>query len=394
VNLRRPPRPLPLPDHPPHTVALLRAAAHPDTAIARAAWDSLTGNGDTLDRVIDRMFSGGQQRLLPLLGARADALGLPPAARDACTSASTSSWGLNERLLSLAGPVIAALGEARIPTAALKGLSLLGDVYPQHALRPLGDVDVWVPHDRAPEALSIAQGLGWRAKHGPATAGPGPFLRVRSHAATLTGPVVGPSIDLHWRPVKASPVRMRAQRWPAELLEPVPATHPLSGTGLLRPRAELLLVQLAAHGVRADNLKLVHWIVDLQRVLASQPGADGALVARLAHELDVSLHVEAGLRAVTTLLGVALPDALTALPSQLHSRTGARPGSRARDELRRYEAAGRAHRLTDVDGRAARVAALWAMVRSQTTTRGVGAFAKLVVASSLAVVSDRRPTSR
>jgi len=270
---------------------------------------------------------------------------------------------------------------------ALKGLALLGDVYPQHPLRPLGDVDVWVPAARGFDALAIAADLGWRPPHGPATAQPGPFLRVRSHAATLCGPIPGPTIDLHWRPVKVSPLRALGRSWPAELLEQVPAAHPLSASGLRRPRAELLLVQLAAHGVRPDNVKIVHWVVDLHRLMREHPAMDVALIVRLAHDLDVRLHVQAGLRTVTELLGVALPAALSGAPAHLGD---CRP-SRARDEVRRWDASRRAQELDGKAGLATRVRKLWAMVRSQTTTRGVAAFIQLMLAGSLAVAWDRSP---
>lgn len=79
------------------------------------------------------------------------------------------------------------LGEANIPMAALKGAWLAWEVYPEPGMRPLRDLDILVPPDRALEARTRLLALGYeqceeialpleewtaRFKHLPALASP------------------------------------------------------------------------------------------------------------------------------------------------------------------------------------------------------------------------------
>jgi len=54
-----------------------------------------------------------------------------------------------------------ALASARIPAIWLKGAALARTVYPQSSLRPMGDLDVLVPHAQRPAALDVLRGLGY-----------------------------------------------------------------------------------------------------------------------------------------------------------------------------------------------------------------------------------------
>ena len=53
------------------------------------------------------------------------------------------------------------LGEANIPMAALKGAWLAWEVYPEPGMRPLRDLDILVPQDRALEARTRLLSLGY-----------------------------------------------------------------------------------------------------------------------------------------------------------------------------------------------------------------------------------------
>jgi len=143
---------------------LLVACCHPDLECARAAWQRLQGHGseDTLGWAL----SGSEQRLLPLLGERADDLYLDDRWRTAVAEATAISWGLNERLLTEVTPVLDAWRDAGIEVLCLKGLGLLGDVHPALHLRAIGDADLLVRPDRVPDALRIMRRLGWRVRAG------------------------------------------------------------------------------------------------------------------------------------------------------------------------------------------------------------------------------------
>ncbi len=350
-------------------VLLLRAAHHADGAVALAAWDTLVRDAGGSLEVVRWANRGAERRLLPALGDRAEELELPAEVVRACRDAYAEAWGLNERLLALVEPGVEALVEAEIPTVALKGLALLGDMVPSHALRPIGDVDLLVPRTRAVEALAVLAGVGWRGprRHGP-------WWLAGRHAVNLGTTVVGPSIDLHWRPSRSVPHRAWRQPWPAADLDPVPTGHPFAGSGLLRARPARLLVQIASHGIQADNPTLSHWIADLGAILRANPDLRGGDVAHIAAEDRLSLEVQAALRVTSEVLGVEPPFSSRVLD----------PPTRAaeRDEVGRWRAAADLQALDRVPGVRAAGRRFLLAGRHQTLRRHLTARLQVAVAAA------------
>ena len=358
-------------------VLLLRAAHHADGAVALAAWDTLVRDAGGPLEVMRWANRGAERRLLPALGARAEELELPAEVVRACRDAHAEAWGLNERLLALVEPGVEALMEAGIPTVALKGLALLGDMVPSHALRPIGDADLLVPRTRALEALAVLADVGWRGprRHGP-------WWLAGRHAVNLGTTVIGPSIDLHWRPSRSVPHRTWRQPWPSPDLEPVPDRHPFAGSGLLRARPERLLVQIASHGVQADNPTLSHWIADLAAILRANPDLRGEDVARIAAEDRLSLEVQAALRVTAEVLGVEPPFPLRLLDP--------RSPAADRDEVGRWRAAVDLQRLDGVLGVPAAARRFLLAGRHQTLRRHLVARVQVAVAVASTWWSVRR----
>lgn len=56
----------------------------------------------------------------------------------------------------------AALKAAGIPCVWLKGIALARTVYPRPGLRPMGDLDAWIPAEQRQVALQVMQSLGYR----------------------------------------------------------------------------------------------------------------------------------------------------------------------------------------------------------------------------------------
>jgi hypothetical protein len=360
----------------PNTVRLLQAAFHEDLEAARAAWDTLVHEVGGTPAVIAWARAGAEQRLLPALGRRSGVLELAEDVVHACREATVEAWGLNERLLQLVRPAIERLVGAGIPVVALKGTALIGDVYPEHRIRPIGDVDLLVPRDLVRDALRLLAEEGWVDSQ------PDRWLRTAAtHAVNLGGPQPGASIDLHWRATYATPHRAWRQPWPVQDLEPVPAEHPLADTGLQRPRAARLLVLLTVHGTQWGNPS-AHWMGDVAALLRTNPDLDGAEVGRIAAEDDLSLQVQEGLRLVHDVLGVvALPFSLCVL---------APPTRRAdRDERRRWSSRARARALMQRKGGVA-LARRLVIAGQVATLRGHWASRLHVLAAAVATRVHRR----
>ena len=51
---------------------------------------------------------------------------------------------------------------ANLPAVWLKGFALTHTVYPEPPLRPMSDLDVWVPENQRHDALRLAQGMGYQ----------------------------------------------------------------------------------------------------------------------------------------------------------------------------------------------------------------------------------------
>ena len=102
---------------------------------------------------------------------------------------------LRQRVVLRAG--MEALHAADLPVIVLKGAALAHLVYPDPALRPMGDVDLWVPLERLGQAAAslIARGLRYpeRVTHGVPVGSPPDSGANR----TLENPDDGVTIELH-----------------------------------------------------------------------------------------------------------------------------------------------------------------------------------------------------
>lgn len=90
------------------------------------------------------------------------------------------------------------LDRAAIPHAALKGAYLAFHAYPHPALRPLRDLDILVPENRAPEAFQalIDGGL---SRNDDYPGSPAAYLQHSKHFPPLRSPAQQISVELHNR---------------------------------------------------------------------------------------------------------------------------------------------------------------------------------------------------
>ncbi len=91
---------------------------------------------------------------------------------------------------------VRALNQAGIPNLALKGAYLAYHAYPHPALRPLRDIDILVPKDKALEAFETLLEQGWqRNKYGPGN--PAAWLDTHHHLPGLSSASGAAFIELH-----------------------------------------------------------------------------------------------------------------------------------------------------------------------------------------------------
>ncbi len=90
---------------------------------------------------------------------------------------------------------LAALAAASIPAVLLKGAALAFTVYRSLTERPMADLDLLVPRERADEAREVALSVGWGWRH---DAQLDDFYATHHHLAPLTDPKgMGVALELH-----------------------------------------------------------------------------------------------------------------------------------------------------------------------------------------------------
>lgn len=168
--------------------------------------------------------------------------------------------------------LLSKLGESKIPVVLLKGADLAQSLYPHIGLRPMGDLDLWVPEERFDEALDLVKAAGYKENIPKASPW---FDRQLSHHVHLRSQhFAATQLELHWTLVAASSYRFAVRMdWFWENLEPVKDHSGKSIAAVknlafvLNPTANLLFLaahQMLQHGSRETSLR---WLLDLQRLL-------------------------------------------------------------------------------------------------------------------------------
>jgi hypothetical protein len=297
-----------IPDEAQHL--LLQACLLEDPAAAQAAlgrWRAL-GRSPADDP--------GSWRLLPLLYRRWQGNGLPdPHLRALAKHAYLQSWTQGCRRLVLANTLSERLNAAGIPVLAIKGLPLALQAYGDPGARPMGDLDLAVPHPQARQAVEQLAAWGWQPmptalKGSPEASSTGSrphwsrlprpledfteaYMQVRhSHGFRLLD---GTELDLHWFLFQGHcDPGIDAEAWQASLplstLNRVPQARPDPDLRALAAADHLLL--LLAHGSRWNPVPPIRWVADAVLLLRHAPGFDWVrfLAECRRRQLDLTAH--------------------------------------------------------------------------------------------------------
>ena len=104
------------------------------------------------------------RRLLPLLYRNLRSLGVQDPLMSKLKRAYQSTWYRNQIRFRDMGKVLSSFHEVGIQTMVLKGVALALLHYEDPGLRPMGDGDVLVLTEQAPEAVELLASLGWRPR--------------------------------------------------------------------------------------------------------------------------------------------------------------------------------------------------------------------------------------
>jgi hypothetical protein len=194
--------------------------------------------------------------------------------------------------------VLRALG---IPLLALKGLASL-HLYSDLGLRPMADVDLLVPPDRAARGIDALLADGFRLKYGKRRSDLSSLMATR-HGFTL---VKDAEIDIHW----SSLVEDRSAGADRGFWErAVPRT--LFGREMLVPSPADLLLHTCVHGARFARSMSVAWVPDSARIIERHGSElDWSLLAREARRRVLELPLRETLRFLKEELESPVPDAV------------------------------------------------------------------------------------
>jgi hypothetical protein len=199
--------------------------------------------------------------------------------------------------------VLDAFGRAGIEVLLLKGAALAHTAYGEFTDRPMGDLDILVPAERASEAWSIATGLGWAWESAVF-----PDARYEGHhhlPPLFDSHRTGAKLELHSRlsvpehpfSVGFPEVRAAARRLPA------PRDH------VLVLDAEHQLVHVAVHFAWSHEMSFGAWRAfrDVGALEATAP-VDWSLVSDVARRHQASTSCYWTFRLARRLAGVGPSD--------------------------------------------------------------------------------------
>jgi hypothetical protein len=230
-------------------------------------------------------FRWGVLRLLPLVYQNLHAHGVRDPLMGRMRGMYRKTFCETHQLFHHTAPVVRELVSHGLPVLLLKGAPLVLSYYRNHAVRPMADLDLWVPRDRVHAAIQIMMEAGYVCTESyDADA-----LHYR-HAVNFIHPSGG-DIDLHWR-------MLYETRDPA-LDEMIWLTgEPLEflGVPVRQPDPTAMLLTVIMHGVRWNEETPIRWIPDALTILRTRgPAIQWQRLVSTARKYRLSSRLGRGL---------------------------------------------------------------------------------------------------
>ena len=294
----------------PEQQLLLQAALDPtDNALdAFAEWRERVDVGQA--------FGWSSVRLLPLAYQNLSTLHCTDPLMGRMKGVYRRCWFETNMLFHRTRPVLERLASEGMDPVLLKGAPLAISAYRNLGLRPMSDLDAWVPRERLLDADRILREDGWLADPLDATR-----MQVL-HALPYHHPDGG-DIDLHWHALHARSSESATTRLMAHC-EPLD----FQGLALRQPGSAESLILNIMHGLRVNRESPVRWIADAVTLVRACDGTiEWQRVVEFAARQRVSRQLWLGLSYLRTHHALAVP------PSVLQQLVSRRPGIMERVEL-------------------------------------------------------------
>lgn len=223
------------------------------------------------------------------------------------------------RLFAEGKNVIGLFSQKGIPTLFLKGAVLAEAYYHEHGLRPMSDLDVLVPEERAAEALDLLRKKGWEPEDPRKRNLPAEELVYFLHGLNLKKKG-SPSLDLHWN-ILAGYRRPEAEREMRARAVP----FRLQGESSLSLCGEDHFFLVCIHGLSIKSTAPIRWIADALQFVdeaSRRGGFDWSRVSALAAQYRLNLKTLRALEYLKECFEVPVPEKVLeglrlAVPSQM-----------------------------------------------------------------------------
>jgi len=242
------------------------------------------------------------QMLLPLLYKNLLSSGVEDPDMSRYQGVQKKTWVKNQVILHEIWELLQKFHAAGINTMLLKGSAMITLYYKDCGLRPMEDVDILIPVEKAKEAIQILFRQGWRIQKnsGPAFNEKYPALTGENHFENSRGLL----LDVHWHLLdECLYAGGDDDFWMASVHARPDGDLTVN---VLNPADQLF--HLMVHAMRWNLQPLVRWVADAMMILNNEQDIDWERIISQAKSRRLILPVKNGLTYLHDFLGAPIPD--------------------------------------------------------------------------------------
>lgn len=227
-----------------------------------------------------------------------------------------SAWVKNRRIITAASEIITICTAEKIPVILLKGIPLLISAYKDFGARFLGDADILIHPEYAPQVVALIIEKGWRQIAPVATNIPQPASLYTTMKSTTFANPYGIEIDIHWNILE---VDYHTRLVDVFLLKPLPlflfqnkfwdAATPilLEDISCLRFSNEDMLIHIIVHGSFGNEHRTIRWVTDALAIIGNLPVNWDTVINR-AQQQGFLVEVSVACSYLREKIGAPIPD--------------------------------------------------------------------------------------